>query len=314
MKSRILVLALICVDCPALLDSSVPARAAGSDATAGPTSVFPFFAMNFAMHDARYAAPAAQAELLKELGYDGSAYLGDPAGLVKAIQVLDANGLRTFTAYLYPNADISVDPGSPKYDPRIKDMLAALKGRDTLLVICFVSRQYACSSPEGDDRAVEVAREIADHAQRVGARVAIYPHVGYWAETVGDAVRIAQKANRRNLGVCFNLFHWLKTDPERKLKPTIDLALPYLFLVTICGFTRDGSIETLDRGLFDVYPLLKTLQESGYAGPIGLQCVGLGGDPRENLRRSMEAWRKLSARLAAENSQGPVKHGNQPRN
>ena len=202
---------------------------------------------------------------------------------------MDAKHLRTFTAYLYPNADISVDPDSPKYDPRIKDMIAALKGRGTLLIICFVSRKYQRSSPEGDDRAVEVAREIADHARQVGVRVAVYPHVGYWAERVEDVVRIARKVNRKNLGVCVNLYHWLRTDPEKKIKPTLDLALPYLFLVTINGSTREGSIETLDHGSFDVYPLLKTLKESGYAGPIGLQCVGIGGDPRENLKRSMEA-------------------------
>ena len=77
------------------------------------------------------------------------------------------------------------------------------------------------------------------------------------------------------------------------------MALPYMFLVTINGSTPEGSYETLDRGTFDVHPLLKTLREAGYSGPIGLQCVGIQGDPRENLQRSMNAWRDLSARIAA---------------
>ena len=88
--------------------------------------------------------------------------------------------------------------------------------------------------------------------------------------------------------------------------------MPHLFVVSINGADRgdtnemgwDRLIQTLDRGDFDVYKFLKTLKELGYTGPIGLQCYGIKGDERENLKRSMIAWRKLSARLAAESPQG----------
>ena len=80
---------------------------------------------------------------------------------------------------------------------------------------------------------------------------------------------------------------------------------PHLFLVTINGADHDGDawdrlIQPLDRGSFDVYGLLKMLQEQGYTGPIGLQCYGVPGDKHENLKRSIEAWGKLSQRLARE--------------
>ncbi len=39
--------------------------------------------------------------------------------------------------------------------------------------------------------------------------------------------------------------------------------------------------------------LLKTLDELGYTGPVGLQCFGIGGDAREHLARSMAAWRTM---------------------
>jgi hypothetical protein len=57
-------------------------------------------------------------------------------------------------------------------------------------------------------------------------------------------------------------------------------------------------METLDRGSYDVYGFLKPFIEAGYNGPIGLQCVGVRGDARDNLQRSMNAWRSLSARFA----------------
>ena len=54
----------------------------------------------------------------------------------------------------------------------------------------------------------------------------------------------------------------------------------------------DRLIQTLDRGSFDVGKFLETLKKSGYSGPVGLQCYAVKGDVRENLRRSMSAWRK----------------------
>lgn len=62
----------------------------------------------------------------------------------------------------------------------------------------------------------------------------------------------------------------------------------------------DRLIQTLDRGSFDVGNFLNTLRKPGYTGPIALQCYPLGGDVRENLQRSMAAWRKLSAGMAGQ--------------
>ncbi len=39
--------------------------------------------------------------------------------------------------------------------------------------------------------------------------------------------------------------------------------------------------------------LLRMLDKMGYRGAIGLQCYNVSGDIRDNLRRSIEAWRKL---------------------
>jgi len=75
--------------------------------------------------------------------------------------------------------------------------------------------------------------------------------------------------------------------------------------VTINGADADGTgwgqlIQTLDRGTFDVGLFLKTLKDLGYTGPVGLQCYAVPGDKYENLKRSMAAWREISAEIAAE--------------
>ena len=112
------------------------------------------------------------------------------------------------------------------------------------------------------------------------------------------------KVDRPNVGVMFNLCHWLRVDKQRDYKPLLKRAMPRLWAVSINGADQFDAkpgwshyIQPLDRGSFDVGGLLKTLKELGYRGPIGLQCFGIGGDAREHLARSMAAWQKLSANL-----------------
>jgi len=260
-----------------------------------------FFAMDTGTIDANHLTAKAQVEMLKELGYAGLAYWeGNPKrgdyGLADVLRELDKNGLKIFPLYY----GVWLDPDKPKYEPGVKEAIKLLKGRDAMIWLHIMSKKYKKSSLEGDERAVEIVREIADMAHKAGLRVALYPHVNDWLERVGDAVRVAEKVNRRNVGVTFNLFHWLRVEGEENTEELMELAMPYLFVVTINGSSRQGSIETLDKGEFDTYRFLKMLKELGYTGPIGLQGWGIGGDVHENLKCSMNAWCKLSARMAAE--------------
>ncbi|MFA6561347.1 MAG: TIM barrel protein [Verrucomicrobiia bacterium] len=267
----------------------------------------PFFAMNFERGDPKLASSReAQAKLLKELGYDGALYLGTLAGMDEARRALNAEGLEMFSAAVQPY-NIPVDAGET-CPASLKEAIQQLKGRKTLLLIQFTSKTHPASSPAGDARAVELGRELADFARGYGVRLAVYPHVNVWCERVDHAVRIAKQCGRENFGVCFNLFHWRRTNPHGNLESLVRDAMPHLFLVTINGTSPEGtketmelgSYDTLDRGAYDVGGFLKPFIAAGYRGPIGLQCVGIKGDARDNLTRSMAAWRKISARLAAE--------------
>jgi len=261
---------------------------------AGPT---PFFAMDTGTKDARHKTAKEQVQMVKELGYAG---IGCTAGkgVGGMFEELDKNGLRLFAVY----AGANIDAGQQKYGPELKEAIEVLKGRNAILWLFVRSKKHRPSSPEGDARAVEVIREIADMAAAKKVRVALYPHTGFWVERVEDAVRVVKQVDCKNVGVTFNLCHWLKVDDEKNMKPLIEAAMPYLFVVSINGADSGGKdwkhlIQTLDRGTFDTGRFLKTLADCGYTGPIGLQAYGIGGDAYDNLKRSMGAWRKLSDAL-----------------
>ena len=194
---------------------------------------------------------------------------------------------------------VDVAPGKKAYDERFKDVLALVKGRQVQFDLLLNGMKP--SDPSVDPHAVAILREMSDLARESGAQLLLYPHVSSWVERIEDSIRVADKVDHGNVGVMFNLCHWLRVDKSRDYQPLLKKAMPRLWAISINGADEldekpgwSRYIQPLDKGSFDVGKLLKTLKELGYKGPIGLQCFGIGGDTREHLARSMAAWQKLS--------------------
>ncbi len=273
-------------------DGAVPAPAAKTR-----QGGWPLFALCMDTHDVKKRTLAQQADMLKELGYAGAGHLWLDK-VAERIETLDAAGLTLYQIYIRLN----VAPGAKQpYDPKLKEILPPLKGRPTMLALLVSGGKPGDQA--GDARAVELLREIAGLAQPFGVRVVLYPHVGNWLEKVDDAIRVAGKVDRPNVGVMFNLCHFLKTGDEKDIPALLAKAGPRLMAVSINGSPTGADVRAgkgswiapLDEGDFDMAGLLRTLQAVGYKGPVGLQCYGIGGDAREHLARSMAAWRKLCA-------------------
>jgi sugar phosphate isomerase/epimerase len=232
--------------------------------------------------------------MLKELGYDGVGHIWLDK-VAERIKTLDDAGLRLFQITM----TVNVAPGKEPYDARFKDVLALIKGRN--VQFCLLVSGMKPSDQAGDAQAVKILREMSDLARESGAQLLLYPHQADWIERIEDSVRVAEKVDRPNVGVMFNLCHWLRVDKSRDYKPLLKQAMPRLWAVSINGAdTCDEKpgwsryIQPLDKGSFDVADFLKTLRELGYRGAVGLQCYGIGGDVREHLARSMDAWKKMN--------------------
>jgi sugar phosphate isomerase/epimerase len=196
---------------------------------------------------------------------------------------------------------VEVAPGKQPLDTnQFKEVCSLIKGRH--VQFCLLLNGMKSSDPSVDAHAVEILRAMSDLAKDSGAQLLLYPHQGSWVERIEDSIRVADQVDRKNVGVMFNLCHWLRVDKSRDYKPLLKQAMPRLWAISINGADEidekpgwDRYIQPLDKGSFDVGKLLKTLKELGYQGPIGLQCYGIGGDVREHLARSMAAWQKLSS-------------------
>ena len=117
-----------------------------------------FFAFCIDTHDAKKRNLEQQAEMLKELGYDGVGHLWMD-NLAERLKTLDAVGLKLFQITLL----VDITPGKQAYDPRFKELMPLLKGRGVQFVLLMNGMKP--SDPAGDARAVKIVREMASVAE-----------------------------------------------------------------------------------------------------------------------------------------------------
>lgn len=239
-----------------------------------------------------------QASMLKKYGFDGIEHR-ETSKILELREALEKQDLKLFADYV----KIDIDQKEP-YLPEWKDVIPKLKGTNIILWVHIHSEKYKPSDEAADAVIIPILQELADFSNPFGVRLAIYHHVGLVSEKVEDSYRLAHKTNRDNVGSVFNLCHFLKTDSEENLEKVINLTLPKLFAVSICGadggdtknMDWDRLIQPLGKGSFDTYRVVEILAEKGFQGPIGLQCYNLKGAPETYLPQSSEAWKAFKQR------------------
>jgi len=223
------------------------------------------------------------AKTLRELGYDGiSQVRARGEELAQQVAVFEKSGLKVLSVYLNV-ADV----------PLAVDVVKPLANRGAIIELTVRTMT---------PKTVEAVRQTAEKADELEIRVAIYPHHGFAIATMAQAMDLIAKVDHANLGVMFNLCHFLKNENAEDLEGVLARAGTRLFAVSTCGANLDGRdwkalIKPLDQGTFPQTRLVGALSQLKFAGPVGLQCYGVRGDQYSNLNNSAVAWRKILAEL-----------------
>lgn len=226
----------------------------------------------------------AQVALLKETGYAGLALSW---GQLHAERFKAARDAGLGVPGIYLTADI--EGPAPRH---LAEAAKLIDGSGARLWLALTSKTFKRSDPAGD--AAALAR-IAGAVDVCGPGVTLYPHAGFWMEKVPDAVRLCASAGRPEVGLQFNLYHWMAADRGADLEGMLDAARPHLRGVSINGSGKAPSILPLSEGEYDGLPLVKGLVRIGFAGPVSHQGYGIQGRLRERLAASLAAWKRLRA-------------------
>lgn len=263
----------------------------------------PFFAMHTGTGG---GAVDAQADLVRELGFDGLAW--DLADLPAARVACERRGMDVVSAYavlrlpaLAADAEPAAVDGAlaPRLAP-LRAALQALAGGPGQLWLALERDDGAANGAAGDALALTALRALLPDARATGVEIALYPHHGCWLATAADAMRVLAAEPDRRLGVCFNPCHELRATDATDMRPLLRACGERLLAVTVHGADVAGAdwstlIRPLGDGDLPLAGLLAELDALGFAGPVGLQGFGLPGPARDHLARSVAAWRAAHA-------------------
>ena len=254
----------------------------------------------FAMDTAARLEPAECAQVLADLGYAGLG--GRPASAKAHAAALQSKGLVFFNGYHVTNFGY----GQTELPADLAKAVDDLAGTGSTLWLGINKVAFPAgvrAGPEyGDTIVVPQLKQLLAYAKPKGVKVSLYPHTGFWAAQFEVCLRVANKVDDPNLGVTFNLCHWLKVEgSERDSLPLIKEALPRLNFITINGADTgdtqklgwDKLIQPLGRGSYDVGAFVAKTRAAGYRGPFGFQGFGIKMDSKELLKESMEGWGKM---------------------
>ena len=255
----------------------------------------------FAMDTAARLEPAECAQVLADLGYAGLG--GRPATAKAHAAALQSKGLVFFNGYHVTNFGY----GQTELPADLAKAVDDLAGTGSTLWLGINKVAFPAgvrAGPEyGDTIVVPQLKQLLAYAKPKGVKVSLYPHTGFWAAQFEVCLRVANKVDDPNLGVTFNLCHWLKVEgSERDSLQLIKEALPRLNFITINGADTgdtqklgwDKLIQPLGRGSYDVGAFVAKTRAAGYRGPFGFQGFGIKMDSKELLKETMVGWKKIS--------------------
>jgi len=226
-----------------------------------------------------FGTAAEEANFLKQNGYAGVCQVFDKGdALATRIDAYEKVNLRVGSVYLNVNDT-----------PILENTVKPLANRDAIIELTV---------QEISPKTVEAIRQTASMAEKLNIRVALYPHHGNAIATIPQAIELVRKVGHSNLGIMFNLCHFLKNEKPETLQSALTQAAPHLFSLSTAGADKQGTnwgqlIKTLDQGTFPQTELFGILKSLNYKGDVALQCYGVKGDKKQNLKTCMTAWQAI---------------------
>jgi sugar phosphate isomerase/epimerase len=154
-------------------------------------------------------------------------------------------------------------------------------------------------SPDEKVKAAAVAiRPIAEEAAKIGSKVALYNHGGWFGEPENQ-VAIIKRLGLPNVGIVYN-FHHGHSHIERfpELFKTMQ---PHLLAINLNGMVKNGDTtgkKILPIGQGDQeLAMMKVILQGGWRGPVGILDHRPETDSEPTLRENLEGLARLRRKL-----------------
>uniref|UniRef100_A0A7C4LNV6 Sugar phosphate isomerase/epimerase n=1 Tax=Schlesneria paludicola TaxID=360056 RepID=A0A7C4LNV6_9PLAN len=244
--------------------------------------------------DARRRGPAERVAMLQRLGFRKYAYDWRAEHLPtfdEEVRLLKEHGIE-LTAVWFPT-ELNQDA---------RTLLSVLERHGVKTQLWVTGGGGPTTTPEERQQRVQAEarriRPIAEAAARLGCRVALYNHGGWFGEPENQ-LAILEELRLPNVGLVYNLHHG--HDHLERFSQLLALMRPHLLALNLNGMFPRGDqigqkIVPVGAGSEDL-ALLKAIRDSGYTGPMGI-LGHTNDDAEERLRDNLEGLDWLLRQLA----------------
>lgn len=282
-----------------VLAGMAPPGAAGSPAAGGGAGLFArenLMAWCIVPFDAKKRGPKERAEMLVQLGIKRLAYdyRAEHIPTFNAeVEAMKRHGIE-LTAWWFPTT----------WNSEAQRVMEVIERHGIAPQLWVTGSGAAPKTPSETQQRIEQEaarlRPIAEAAQRLGCKVALYNHGGWFGEPENQ-IAIIQKLGLPNVGIVYN-FHHGHAHIERfaELWKTMQ---PHLLAVNLNGMEIDA--EAHGRKILDLgagnreLDQLRVIAASGWRGPVGILNHRTDRDAEAALRENLQGLERLVLELPA---------------
>lgn len=240
--------------------------------------------------DRKKRSPAERVEMLSRLGFTRFAYDWRSQHLPsfdEEVQLLKRRRIE-LTAVWFP----------ANLGPDARSLLGVIEKHDLKTQLWVTMGEPAGrDAVEKLTTATQAIRPLAEAADKLGCKIALYNHGGWFGEPENQ-VAIIERLDRKNVGIVYNQHHG--HDHIDRFPHLLKLMLPHLRCLNLNGMVKGGDkigkkIVPLAQGELDI-ELLTAIRESGYLGPIGI-LGHTDDDAEERLADNLDGLNWLRVKL-----------------
>lgn len=240
--------------------------------------------------DSKNRTPEERAQMLNDLGINKLAYDWREKHVPTFDAELDALKkhnikLQSFWYYSGP------EPENDKNFATIIDLLKRHNVKTQIWTMITGIKNLDSMTQEQKVAAVsKPVKYIAEKAAEVGSTVGLYNHGGWFGEPENQ-LAVIDYLKMPNIGMVYNFSH--SEEQIHRFPEFYPKILPHLYAINLTGLQGGIPAKVVPIGEGNIeYKMMKIIEQSSYAGPIGIINEDFAPDAKDGLKMNMEGLRK----------------------
>ncbi|MGQ1785256.1 MULTISPECIES: sugar phosphate isomerase/epimerase family protein [unclassified Saccharicrinis] len=244
-------------------------------------------------YDSLERSPSERINMLKQLGFEKYAYDWRDKHLDNTLTELNLateNDIEIISVWLWLNAKRDSLGKLSLANERFFDIIKQAKLKTTIWVSLSENFFKDLDQEKSLERATDVIRFIAEKAEGIDCKVALYNHTG-WFGNPFNQLEIIKNLPQYELSMVYNFHHGHNSMDEFHI--LIKAIKPYLSAVNLNGMEKDGhKILAIGKGNYEK-EMIQILKEAGFKGPWGILGHVKGVDVEKILKQNIEGLKAI---------------------